>query len=470
MRILRLLRLPTLLVSILQLVSVGSSALAQPDANRPTDMRVGLASSKVTPEFPVRMSGYAGRQEPSNGVKHDLYVKALALEDASGNRAVLVTSDVIGFRARFAEATCRRITKATGLKRKQILLNSSHTHTGPTISLDAASLNFPDDQKTATVRYSQMLQDRMVETVEASLKDLAPAKLSRGTGVARFVMNRREPTDNGVILGFNPRGHVDRSVPVLRIDGPDGKLRGVLFGAACHNTTLTGKHFDISGDFAGYAQTAIEKKYPEAMALFMQGCAGDANPHPRGTEEIAQLHGRALGAEVAAVLESDVTPISGTLQTELEMIALPLQHQITWSQIEQLAKGRGGWRRFVSGEMLRHLEEHGKLPQSYAAPFAVWQIGNDLTLIGLPGEVVVDYVRLIEQAVGPRRLWIAAYCNDVFGYLPARSTLAEGGYETRGMYSGSVGLFAPQAESTTVDAVRRLAEQVGRPAELFDRN
>ena len=70
----------------------------------------------------------------------------------------------------------------------------------------------------------------------------------------RRPMNRREFTEKGVILGVNPRGPVDRSVPVLRVTNPDGKVLAVLFGAACHNTTLGPKDYRISGDFAGFAQ------------------------------------------------------------------------------------------------------------------------------------------------------------------------------------------------------------------------
>ena len=68
----------------------------------------------------------------------------------------------------------------------------------------------------------------------------------------------------------------------------------------------------------------------------------------------------------------------------------------------------------------------------------------------------------LEKALGPNRLWIAAYCNDVFGYLPSARVLSEGGYETRGLYSGGVGVFDPRAEQVVVDRVRDLAKQAGR--------
>ncbi len=95
-------------------------------------------------------------------------------------------------------------------------------------------------------------------------------------------------------------------------------------------------------------------------------------------------------------------------------------------------------------------------------PLTVWQFGRDLTLVGLSGEVVVDYVAFLEKVLGPNQLWIAGYCNDVFGYLPSARVLAEGGYETRGLYAGGAGFFDPKAEEVVVRTVRKLAEQAGR--------
>jgi hypothetical protein len=281
-------------------------------------------------------------------------------------------------------------------------------------------------------------------------------------------MNRREFTNRGVRLGFNPRGHVDRSVPVLKIATPQGKLLGVLFGAACHNTTLTGKHLELSGDFAGYAQAEIEKRLPGVQAMFVQGCAGDANPFPRGSEEVARIHGQSLGQEVLRVLEEKLQPVRGPLRIEYADVELPLAPVPTGEALERLAKGGSGWERFVASKAKEALAAGETLPTSYSAPIAVWQFGKDLTLVALSGEVVVDYVTLIEETLGPRKLWIAAYSNDVYGYLPSKKVIREGGYETRGLYAGGVGFFAPKAQDALVEKVRQLAEAAGRPRELSE--
>ncbi len=168
-----------------------------------------------------------------------------------------------------------------------------------------------------------------------------------------------------------------------------------------------------------------------------------------------------LAKEVSRVLDSKLQPIRGPLKTAFGMVELPLQkrpHVPTWKS----SLRKGSVDAFNAEQMLAILNRGEKPPTHYACPVAVWQFGDDLTLVGLSGEVVIDYVALLEKALGPLRLWPLAYCNDVFGYLPSARVLAEGGYETRGLYTGSTGLFAPEAQDLLVAKVRGLAGQVGR--------
>src|SRR5437879_5206968 len=239
------------------------------------EWKAGLATVKITPETPVPMAGYASRVKPYTNVAQDIYAKALALEDRQGHRAVLVTTDLIGISRAVANPVCERITAKTGLARNEILLSSSHVHSAPALKLEerAGSGFAPEDDRNL-VAYTRNLQDKLVDLAAQALSRLEPARLSLSSGIAHFAMNRREFTLRGVILGANPRGLADRSVPVLRVDSPEGKLRAVLFGYACHNTTLTQTNYSLSGDYAGFAQAWIQEQHPEALAMFMIGCGG----------------------------------------------------------------------------------------------------------------------------------------------------------------------------------------------------
>jgi neutral/alkaline ceramidase-like enzyme len=446
-------------------VLLGTAALINSLAGaQESDWKIGLARVKITPPQPVFMAGYAARNKPYEQVHDDLFAKALVLEDKAGAHGVLITTDLIGFPAEIATPIRQRIAEKTGVSATAVIINSSHTHTGPTLNLDPApreGRSAADAERTAA--YTKDLADKIVQIAAQANEMKQPAKLSWGTGVVHFVMNRREfTTDRGVILGVNPRGLADRSVPVLRIDDPAGKLLAVVCGTACHNTTLGAQDYEISGDYAGHAQRLIEEQHLGAQALFVLGCAGDANPYPRGTHEISLTHGKELAREVERVLTTRLVPVRGPLRATLGDASLPLASPPGRDELEKLAAGKGGVMPGIAQQMLARLRRGEKLPTQYTCPMSVWQFGDDLTLVALSGEVVSDYVRMLEDALGPNRLWIAAYSNDVYGYLPSARVLREGGYETRGLIYGGVGMFAPDAQDALVSKAKELATSVGR--------
>jgi hypothetical protein len=235
-------------------------------------------------------------------------------------------------------------------------------------------------------------------------------------------------------------------------------------GAASHNTTLGPRDFEISGDYAGHAQRLVEAEWPGVQAMFVLGCAGDANPYPRGTHEIAAGHGKELATEVIRVAreQAKLAPVRGELRVAWGQAALPLAPAPPREELEKQAAGKGGTGPWVAQQMLAKLDQGETLPSEYRCPLAVWQLGDDLTLVALSGEVVSDFVGLLEDALGQGRLWVAAYCHDVYGYLPSARVLAQGGYETRGLYSGGIGLFTSAAEGELVKSVSELAAQAGR--------
>src|SRR5207237_886012 len=132
--------------------------------------------------------------------------------------------------------------------------------------------------------------------------------------------------------------------------------------------------------------------------------------------------------------------------------------------LDALAKTGSSLVKPVAQQMLAVLDRGEKLPPSYRAPVAAWQFGSDLTLVALPDEVVVDYAQHLERVLGPMRLWVAGYCQEVGGYIPSERVLREGGYETRGLYFGT-GWFAPGVEDALVNAARGVAIQAGRKPE-----
>ncbi|AMV36492.1 neutral/alkaline non-lysosomal ceramidase N-terminal domain-containing protein [Planctomyces sp. SH-PL62] len=435
----------------------------------------GAAAADVTPAGPVWLAGYASRKTPSEGVTIPIKVKALALRDGGGATAVLLTADVVGFDRAFADRVFAAIQAAHGLPREAVALFASHTHTAPLVR-DArpmlAERGIDLDRAKPNDDFRRDVEAKLVATAGAAIAALRPVSLAFGEGEVSFAINRREKTASGFRIGRNPDGPVDRAVPVLRAVADDGSLVAVLFGYACHNTTLTDKIMTISGDYAGFAQAKLEDDHPGAVALFVMGCGGDANPDPRGTVELGVRHGHALADAVEAVLDDParLRPVAGRLNAAFDEAPLPLAGPTDRASYEARLQEtpENPARRSHAQRLIADIDAGRGVTTTYPAPVQAFALGDSLVLVALAGEVVVDYsLRLKREEVSPgRSLWVAAYANDVLGYVPSARVLAEGGYEGGDAlyyaYASLPGPFAPEVEPILVGAVKRLLERVGR--------
>ena len=415
------------------------------------------------------MSGYASRSTPSQGVAHPLYAKALALSDAEGHRVVLITCDIIGFSRAFTGRVADRVKEKYGLPRDHLALFASHCHSGPTLvdNLERLSENgVPRDKAQNNLDYSRDLENKLVELVGAALARMEPVSLSYGVGRAHFALNRRERTDKGIKLGKNPAGPTDESVPILRVQDAGGKPVAIVFGYACHNTTHRPDMMRIDPDYAGYAQDRVEEVYPGATALFVTGCAGDADPHPYGTLDLAKEHGRELGDAVKFALDRPamLTPLSGSLRAAFTETTIHFGGPTDKASYERRLNDPNAGRKRHAQRMIEAIDAGKPIRTEYPYAVAALAIGDRLTLLALSGEVVVDYAIRLQHELGGegKSLWVAAYANDVVGYIPSLRVLKEGGYEggEAFFYSTFPAPLAEDIESIVVKAAHEVVEKV----------
>ncbi|HZZ80360.1 MAG TPA: neutral/alkaline non-lysosomal ceramidase N-terminal domain-containing protein [Gemmataceae bacterium] len=426
----------------------------------PGSWKAGVATRVITPQKNVWMAGYASRKEPAAGKAQDLFAKALAFEDPRGERLVIVTLDLIGVTRAMRDEVGRQVEKKYKLPNDRLLLNASHTHSGPLVRpRPSVTYDLSEEQWKEAETYMADLQITLVQVVGAAIEKLEPCQLGYTHARAGFAMNRRLPTEKGYQNSPYPDGPVDHEVPVLRVTDGKGKLRAVLFGYACHNTTLALQQF--SGDYAGYAQEYLQDAHPGATALFLMGCGGDQNPYPRGTIDLAKQHGRTLATAVEAALLPKPRPISGNLSVALDDVTLQLV-PLSRDDLVRMSMSKDGYDRRRSKLLLPELEKTGTLKSTYQYPVQVVQFGRDLTLIPLAGEVVVDYSLTLKKDIVGNPVWVAGYSNDVFGYVPSLRVLKEGGYEGGGAmrYSTMVGTFAPSVEERILGKVHQLTGRV----------
>lgn len=434
--------------------------VALSSAARAGTWKAGTARAKITPAGSIWLSGYASRDHPSEGALHDLWAKALALESPSGQRALLLTTDLIGVPRRFSADLCEAIRKRHGLDRRQIAISTSHTHSGPVVASNLNAMYFLGPEEERRVEdYALRLHRDLVRIAGQALARLSPCELSRGNGTATFAVNRRNNRAGDVpaLRAANElKGPVDHDVPVLAVRDAGGELRCVVFGYACHATVLS--FYQISGDYPGFAQIHFESAHPGVQAMFWAGCGGDINPLPRRKVELADEYGRRLAGAVDGVLARKMIAMDGDLTTRYAEIDLPFASLPT---PEQLRADTASQNRYVARRarlLLGRVERGEPLEPTYPYPIQVWHVG-DLRFFFLGGEVVVDYALRLKEELGAGRTWVAGYANDVMAYIPSLRVLREGGYEGGGamVYYGLPSVWSEDVEELILAAARRLA-------------
>lgn len=418
-------------------------------------MEVGVARVDITPDGPIRLAGYAARSKSeSEGVLHKLNAKALAFGSDTQNPSILITVDLVGIPWRITKKLTEELSKKTGIDPAHLVICASHTHGGPEVGnllniLQYRGDHFSDsllalDQLEHIAQYSEQLGKKLEQVALAALKDRKPASVAWGQGQALFAKNRRLP----------PGGPVDVALPMLRVTNPDGSLKAILVNYACHGTTLGGEVNKIHGDWIAEAQSDIEARHPGVIAMVALGCAGDANPNPRGTMEDLQAHGKEIADNVDKLLTAQLQPLTTPPVGKMKWIKLPLSKLHTVPELMELAKdltvkgyeARLNLDRTLGGK---------KIPSEIDYPVQTWNWGNQMAMVNLAGEVVVDYSTRLKDELGAEHLWINAYSNDVPCYIPSRRILKEGGYEgeTNMYWYDKPVPFAPAVEDLIVNAV-----------------
>jgi hypothetical protein len=424
--------------------------------------KAGVAAITITPEKPMWLSGYAGRNKPAEGTLSDLHAKALLLEDPSGTRAVIVTMDLVGISRDFATALCEEVEQKHHLPRAAIFLSASHTHSGPVTRGNLAAMYSLDEVQARLIQeYSEQLRPKLVGLVDAAFANLGPADVFRGCGYVTFATNRRNNPEGRVAQLREQgrlKGPVDHDVPILAVRAKDGKLRAVLFGYACHATVLSG--YQWSADYPGFAQTALEQSHPGAVALFFAGCGGDQNPLPRRSAAMAEGYGKELARGVNDVLKAPMAPVAGKLGLSYSEIELPFAELPSREKLVQETTSTHRATANRAKKLLADLDRGIPLPASYPFPVQVWQFGSDLSLVTLGGEDVVDYSLRLKRELGHHSTWVAGYANDVMAYIPSLRVLKEGGYEGGGSMPiyGLPAVWGPRIEELVVAEVHRQVE------------
>jgi len=399
-------------------------------------LKAAVCETNITPPVGVWLSGYAGRPSGCVGIHDELHARALVLDDGL-SLACIVSMDLIALDFDMVETIRDGISHRVGIPAERVVLNCSHTHSGPS----TRTLHAMGERDEL---YCNVMARKIVGAVQQAADMLEPVSLRWGRAPVQIGINRRQIREGQVIIGQNPNGPVQPYVDVLRIDREDQRTLAVLFAHATHPVVLGAQNLWVSADFPGAACHFL-RQLGMGTPLFLQGCAGDINPiyHGATFTHVRQL-GEILGAAVVVASHQsqpvEGVPISGTLRTVQLPYLFPTreqaeQHLREAEQSLQRAEEEGAhlgilmWRRHMRhwAQDLVLTVEKGE-PQSLPFEIQLLRLG-EVHLLAFPAEMFVQYaLDLVRQS--PHQPTIAlSYTNGCWGYIPTAADYDFGGYE-----------------------------------------
>ncbi len=437
-------------------------------------LTAGVSRVVITPPVGIRMLGYTVQEECSQGIERDLTATALVLSDGQTHAAILAL-DVLFVPMMHADRIRMEIATRVPIAAENVLINGSHTHLGP---MFPGWQQEESPQRELQKRYIESLGDVLAGAVQTAWQNRRPARLGSAKGSAPLGVNRRENVPNeGVIIGENLDGPIDRTVDVLRIDELDGKPLAVVMSAACHTIVLGPKTLSLSPDFIGPARELVEQG-TGATALFLQGAAGNINPvcgiGQGGSEQYEDMHrlGMTLGGEalkvwaqirthhrrgprrivrsVAALSTWDYEPVSvETIRhfaVSRRRLVLPLSALPDLSTTEaEVAKYRAKRDQAIADKaslgamhvaerMLAWAEQRRRLVASgqrtVTREIELWGLRiNDVGIATVSAEPLTELGLEIKARSPLDHTLFLGYSNGCIGYIPPPEAFAEGGME-----------------------------------------
>lgn len=397
---------------------------------------IELGTSKVciTPEKPLRLSGFAFRSKGYDCVRKDIFVRVMDF-CSDGVRVVVIYGDLLWWNSRFAERMRSCLEARSGLLQEQVLFVASHNHSGPGTGDTAIAL-----LETAEPEYLSFLEERILEAVEKAETDREAVELKRSVGQFAGNVYRRMRTAEGICMMPNYEVEPDRHLTVINCRRPDGTLKGRIIHYPCHANLS--KDNELHPDYPGYLLELSDRDNPGSVAVFFQGCTADMRPNcvlgeefRAGTPEDVEAFASAVYHGVKLAEASGETGLGDemTLNRRQEFLGF----ERSWGRAE-LEKWRQDEREEIRQWAEKVLEKG--IRDGEVLEVSEWNLGGQRCYF-FNAEMAMHYAQKARELC-PGSI-CSGYTNGMIGYLCTDEQIREGGYEPEGSatYFGLAGTY-----------------------------
>jgi hypothetical protein len=476
----------------------------------------GAGRTLINPPLGIKTVGFTSREGVVEQIESDLTSTAVVF--ASGDAKIaIIALDLCNPSVEMVADWRRQVADAIGTTPAHVMINLSHTHSGPPQPGRAPEFSFQAGLIDAY--YAELVPLIVASAVQANQR-LQPARLAHGEGASHIGINRRElGADGYIFLGEDPNKPIDAVVGVVRVDDLDGKPIATLFSYGCHTVVVGPNSKVASPDFPGASREVVETALG-GLSLYLQGGGGDIMPvGGMGWEDDCRdgknRVGMALAGEVlrvAAGLRTNVRkgertwlpsllgpgmtltpwiPVEGHAVEHFDAVSKTIQLDLvpfpTLAEAQRLraerqrdaedAEKSGQERRVTVGN--RFLAWADGLIQAIATgapPTVDFEIQalriDDVSFVSLSAEVFSQTTVDLRRRSPFEHTMALGYTNGVVCYLPRAEDYPDGGWRVDDRYHIPDLVFQsyllptglqPESEQRVVTAALGLLEQLVEP-------
>lgn len=461
---------------------------------------IGVGQSDITgPIADAAMMGYADPSQRALGLHTRLRSRAFVFDDpCTGTIKCFAVADLGMIFSSVKQGVLDHLARELPgvFSHDNLLLSATHTHSGP------GGYAFYPLYNITTLGFDQQNYEAIVNGIAESILRAHRAVVSGTMSYGHTVLEGVTHNRSSVAYLNNPleelsayQSSTNSNLYLIKLQGLDNKLLGVMSWFAIHPVSLTLKNRLVSSDNKGLAAYYLERRMKvtyrqenEFVAAFAQADEGDVSPYdvanpPKGdAQEFAQLElvAQRQSDAVWELLNQDLQPIKGPIDTRHQFVDMPnykVLPEFTGSNEQSLCSaalglsfaagtenGRPNIAIFDEGlishepndscqqekPVLIEAGRWGLAPNTL--PFHIMRIGQ-LLVLGAPGEMTTMAGRKLRAAIaaqfdGP--IIIAGLSNEYSHYISTRSEYAMQHYE------GASTLYGPWTEAAYRQIFSRL--------------
>lgn len=393
------------------------------------------------------MAGYYSTRL-ATGTHDDLHAKALVLESA-GTQTALVACDLISLPPFVIEETRRIATAKTGIPAANIMINATHSHTGPLMMGGGARDDAYGGSLPAARQYLKDLPGKIAESIVLAAANLEPATVSVGKGHEDSIsFNRRFFMKDGTV-GWNPgklnpdivrtAGPIDPDVFVAYFESTKGTALATYVNFALHLDTVGG--MEVSADYPATTASILGRvKGGDMLTLFTNGACGNINHIDVTTKRPQKGHEEAtrIGTELAGEVIKTYTRLQPVSDLKLRVGSRTLQLQPADLKEGDIEKANVIVADIDSGKKVKFLDTvfafkvldtADRKGKPLDAEVQVIALGNDLAWVALPGEIFTELGMAIKKASPFKATIVAELGHGPVTYFPNEAAAPQGNYE-----------------------------------------